>query len=227
MTLKSSNELTSVKSSDAGVSSSVFNAGAGVGRRRLLRAGLASTPVILALTGRSAMATGSTGGNACPKGLSPLAWSSLTRNTGSNCVTTSHTVQGNVLCKSPGFWKPNGNGHLSGAWPAAYCKPYSTYQSGDQPNCTTSDARWATGTTFGTCFPASNSSLKTKSVSRILLDNSNDVEFHLCAAYLNARTYAGYSMTVQEVRDLEKGILGTMTGLSQSQIRSYCDQTWA
>ena len=227
MTLKSNNELTSVQSIDSGASASVSNVAAGVGRRRLLRAGLASTPVILALTGRSAMATGSTGGNACPKGLSPLAWSSLTRNTGSNCVTTSHTVEGNVLCKSPGFWKPNGNGGLSGNWPAAYCKPYSSYQSGNQPNCSTSDPRWATGTTFGTCFPDSNSSLKTKSVSRILLDKENYEEYHLCAAYLNARTYGAYAMTVQEVRDLEKGKLGTMTGLSRSQIRSYCDQTWA
>lgn len=69
----------------------------GIARRRLLRAGLAAGPVVLAVSGRSAMA------GTCAKGLSPLAWNSLAP-TGADCQLTSHTVKTNSLGKSPAGW---------------------------------------------------------------------------------------------------------------------------
>ena len=77
----------------------------GVARRRLLRAGAAAVPVALTLSGRSAMA-GTTCGNV--EGLSPIAWASMAPN--GTCVGTSHTITGNTLGKSPGFWTPNCGG---------------------------------------------------------------------------------------------------------------------
>ena len=72
----------------------------GMARRRLLRAGLAATPVILTLSGRSAMAAV---GDACEKGLSPLAWNSLAPD-GTNCKMNSHTVTKNTLGQTPVYW---------------------------------------------------------------------------------------------------------------------------
>ena len=69
----------------------------GIARRRILRAGLAA-PVVLAVSGRSAMA------GDCAKGLSPLAWNSLAPN-GTNCYVNSHTVGLNTLGGSIVYWK--------------------------------------------------------------------------------------------------------------------------
>lgn len=72
----------------------------GIARRRLLRAGLAATPVILTLSGRSAMAAA---GDSCQKGLSPLAWNSLAPD-GTVCTQNSHTVTPNNLGDTPAQW---------------------------------------------------------------------------------------------------------------------------
>ena len=78
----------------------------GHGRRRLLRAGLAA-PVVLAVSGRSAMAA------ACPPGLSGPTMTSLNPSgDGVNCIASSHThtASSSRLGLSPGYWKPNPNG---------------------------------------------------------------------------------------------------------------------
>ncbi len=82
----------------------------GMARRRLLRAGLAATPVILTLSGRSAMAAV---GDACEKGLSPLAWNSLAPD-GTNCKMNSHTVTKNTLGQTPVYWDGATNGSRIG-----------------------------------------------------------------------------------------------------------------
>lgn len=75
----------------------------GIARRRLLRAGLAAAPVVLAVSGRSAMAAGD-----CAKGLSPMAWSSLAPD-GTNCRMNSHTVEVNPLGKPISYWQAKVN----------------------------------------------------------------------------------------------------------------------
>ncbi len=91
----------------------------GISRRNLLRAGLSAAPVVLAVSGRSAMAT------TCAKGLSPLAWNSLAPN--GACNEASHTVTTNTLGVSPEFWKPNKNGATfqTPAWPTGVA-PFQT-----------------------------------------------------------------------------------------------------
>ena len=169
MTLKSTTELTSAeRGSAAGAAgdASVVLAGVstGVGRRRLLRAGLAATPVILAVSGRSAMATTS-----CPtKGLSPLAWQSLT-NGGTQPIPAncSHTVTANSRGNSPGGWKPQVTaGKIAPSWPAA-CVPYSGYVTG--AGCNSSTA-FSSGTKFNQIFVGSPfTQFASKSFSEIFL----------------------------------------------------------
>ena len=71
----------------------------GIARRRLLRAGLVATPVVLTLSGRSAMAAT---GDPCA-GLSGAAWTSLVNN--GTCTTNSHTVASTTIGSPPAVWK--------------------------------------------------------------------------------------------------------------------------
>ena len=203
---------------------------AGVGRRRLLRAGLAAAPVVLAVSGRSAMATSSFA--SCAKGLSPMAWNSLTANSSRDCSSNlSHTVKPNTPGLSPGYWKPNGsnasNCTVAGNWPTA-CVPYSGYAQGSGNisvgHAPSESAFWATGTKFNSIFGGSDG----RSVSQVLIDgNQSSANWHLCAAILNAYTMLDYPLTVQEVKNLYAGSLG-VTGqtLTVSQIRAFLDKSW-
>jgi len=70
----------------------------------------------------------------------------------------------------------------------------------------------------------------TSSFSRILIDNSASfIPAKLCSAYLNALTFANYSMTTDEVKYLAlhgKLVAGGPV-LSNSAIRDFLDQTWS
>ena len=221
MTINSQSESSQIATSPVQAS--------GVGRRRLLRAGLAATPVLLAVSGRSAMAGA---GDSCLKGLSPLAWSSLTNNGAHGCVQTSHNVTPRTLGLSPGNWKPNGNGYISTSWPAT-CSPFDGYISGNNSTgYLPADPHWATGTKFNQIFTSvgfsgSTSSLWTKSFSRILLDNNGTAEWHLCGAYLDTAVFPNYPMTNKEVLNLALGKLGNQSGLTAAQICTFLDQTWS
>ena len=167
----------------------------------------------------------------CAKGLSPLAWNSLTKNSTRDCVTPSHTVQLNTPGRSPGYWKPNGdnasNCTVTGDWPSAII-PYSGYvNSGGNISVGQSPGNasfWATGTKFNAIFTLSS---ETKSISQVLLDGNLNpsVNWHLCAAILNAYTMPNYGLTVQEVKDLLAGTLGGQP-VTVSQIKTYLDTSW-
>ena len=76
----------------------------GVGRRHLLRAGVVAAPVILALSGRSAMAA------TCPPNMSVATQNSLDPGVTRNCIVSSHHPETTVGAKSglsPAFWTPN------------------------------------------------------------------------------------------------------------------------
>ncbi len=72
--------------------------GGHIARRRLLRAGMAAAPLMLAVSGRSAMATNTD----TPVGLSPMAWNSVAPN--GTFVAVSHTVGTHKLGESPDHW---------------------------------------------------------------------------------------------------------------------------
>lgn len=206
----------------------------GVGRRPLLRAGLVATPVVLAVSGRSAMAA------VCPTGLSPLTMASLDPNHTGECAASSHHVFTNTLGLSPGYWKPNCNGQTfqpPHPWPISPFHLIKTTDNKtyvwnrgnylDYKNIAKDAAGWATGTKYNNIFTSSFSS---RSFSRILLDDNGSLEWHFCAAYLNAATMPGtYAMTVQEVLDVAStGCLvpgGSM--LTDGQMKAFLSQTWA
>jgi hypothetical protein len=212
----------------------------GVGRRRLLRAGLAATPVVLAVSGRSAMATAT-----CATGLSPMAWNSVAPN--GICIGTSHTVQGNPLGKSPGFWKPNPNGQtFQGAWPPT-AVPFVqidtisnktlSKKTGPTQTLTWDSSNWAaykdiawaaTGWATGTKFNSKFTNLTdSRSFTRILIDDNGTLNWHLSAAFLNVATYgAAYALTFPELLDLAGGKLGSKTGVPQADIIAFLKQTW-
>ncbi len=230
----------------AGVASKPGNAGAGLARRRLIRAGLAAAPVVLSLSGRSAMATGVSCG---AKGLSPMAWNSISPGADGNCVTPSRQPGRNTLGRSPGFWKPNTGGSAnvfqSPAWPwnkVPVITPFSAYQGGSYSGISSTDARWATGTLFGTVIPTLHPTLvagttvqtgktvATSSISRLLIDNAaSPIPIKLACALLNALTFNGYAMTVAEVLFLatNKQLVSGGPVLSDTTIRDFLDQTWS
>lgn len=214
---------------------------AGLARRRLIRAGLAAAPVVLALSGRSAMATGSTGAGCGAKGLSPMAWSSIAPGADGTCTALSHHVGRNTLGRSPGFWKPNTGGSANvfqGPWPAPTITPFSAYVAGSSySGISDTDARWATGTRFNQVIPVIAAGLfsgvtgtSTSSISRLLIDNSaSPIPIKLACAYLNALTFSGYAMTIAEVLFLaaNKQLVANGPILSDSTIRDFLDQTWS
>ena len=207
----------------------------GIARRRLLRAGLAAAPDVLTLTGRSAMA------GTCPGGLSPAAWTSLAPN--GTCATTSHTVNGNALGNSPGYWTPNPSGdtfqgpykwpvapfsevtrHLTAgdsvvSWDAS--KGYHYYRKINH-----SDPGYDGGTKFNTVFTGGPS----KSFSRILIEGNVGLEWHVTAAYLNLLVMGGgYALTLDELKLIysEGRLVPGGTVLGDGDLKSFLDQTWA
>jgi hypothetical protein len=212
----------------------------GIARRRILRAGLAA-PVVLAVSGRSAMA------GTCPTLLSPAAWNSLAPQ-GGDCNIPSHTVNRNAPGKSPGFWAPNGSLYhqnqsatFQGPWPVGI-DPFITItfptHHGDK-TVTWDRSQWDTykglplkndgwggGTKFSAIFTKSSDP---RSFSQILINDtaSDGCNWHLCAAYLNALTFSTtYAMSTAEVLEAYDGKIGNRTGLDCSQVRAFLDQTW-
>lgn len=202
-----------------------------IGRRRLLRAGLAVTPVILAVSGRSAMA-------ATCQGLSGPTLASLQLPNG-ECRDSSHQVFVSPLGLSPGYWKPNPLGQTFQP-PHAWCiAPFSrvtinkkTYSWSPSSYLTykdipSADPCWATGKKYNAIFTSSSVN---RTFSRILLDNSGSLEWHFCAAYLNAVAMPGaYALTVKEV--LAAAATGCMVPggkvLTDGQMKAFLSQTWA
>ncbi len=172
-------------------------------RRRLVQAGLAAAPVVLALSGRSAMA-GNSGGTTSPTCLSEIAWVSANPKTGKIAASRTPRSSGD-----PGFtpvkWKPCEDGqtfpHVK--WPSA-CKPFQTLYppksgipaSWDPRNCKTySGFKYKNPSTAGRgpVDPGWNTGTKltwldSRSCSNLLIDEADagTLKAHVCAAYLNA-----------------------------------------
>jgi len=194
----------------------------GIARRRLLRAGLAAAPLALAVSGRSAMA-----GTTCARGLSPLAWNSISPN--GICKGSSHTVEGSTqIGRSPGLWRPNPNGNTFSdvSWPDPIL-PFAGYDSSlSYSGIAWTDGRWLTGTKFNDpSFFGSNSTVD-RYISRILIeDEGNDMIWHLCAAMLNALKYPEYALTKAEVIQVATGWVGNRQ-VTDGEIKLFLAQTW-
>lgn len=193
----------------------------GIGRRRLLRAGLSVAPAYLAVSGRSAMAIPVMDNGPCPKGLSPVAWASVAPN--GTCVGVSHAVGRNTLGRTPTDWKPVllpiTTATFTSPWPGSVL-PFANYmdQASDLwANIAANDPRWATGTTFQSIFGGG----RTESFSRILIDDlETSLDRKLCAAYLNALTVPNYALSVDDVVKLATGVL------ILPSMDAFLDQTW-
>lgn len=240
----------------------------GIGRRRLLRAGLAAAPVVLAVSGRSAMAA------ACPLKMSGPTAASLDPDQDGDCIYSSHHAVNNnkALGLSPGYWRPNPKGQTFQGpypWPIAPFETITTqgnnsdsvnsvnsvkYGLFDQGSTETeheSDRTrgttytwnptdflqyrgipqnaegWDTGTKYNVIF---TSSFKDRSFSRILLEENGSLEWHFCAAYLNAAAMPGtYVLSIQDV--LEIASTGRLvpggSQLTDGQIKAFLSQTWS
>lgn len=214
-------------------------------KRRKLVQGAVVAPVLL-ISGRSALATG---GSGCA--LSPMAWMSLHPKQNQN-ATLSHTVGCNTLGLSPGFWTPNKNGKTFQAlpnggtpWASAGLQAFQKLVFKNKKGITVTK-NWAAGSVLnysglpyndennqdvgwnsGSKLPFGNQS---RSISRILIEDSasNGIWWHVCAAYLNAKSITGYALTEDELRILATTGKLTNTGyvLSESEIKSFLDQTW-
>ena len=206
---------------------------AGVARRRLLRAGLAAAPVVLAVSGRSAMAA------ACPPTMSKPTQDSLDPQVTGNCIVSSHHPETTALAGfSPSYWKPNPNGQTFQPpcpWPVSpfnwvtiqnKLEPWDSSKYLSYSGIPASDPCWETGTKFNTVF---TKSFDGRSFSRIFLDDNGSLNWYLCAAYLNAMAmYGAYAMTPNDVVEL------AMTGclvpggpvLTEGQLIAFLAQTW-
>lgn len=232
--------------SEAPEMSGELAAQSGIGRRRLLRAGLAVTPVILVTSGRSAFAQNSN----CGSGLSPMAFLSAFPNGNCNApAALSHTPgRSSALGLSPGYWTPNTGGNsktFQGPWPVGIypfltlnTDPPTTWNSeiyrdyrGLPADINGQDAGWNTGTKLA--WLDAN-----RSISRILIEEnaSYGLKWHVCAAYLNAvmseqaglSGSGGYALTSEEVRNIY--LSRTLNGSSvvgDDVLKSFFDQTWA
>lgn len=205
----------------------------GVGRRRLLRGGLVAAPVVLALSGRSAMAA------ACPSPLTPALIASLDPDGNFDCAVSSHHVVISTFGRSPSFWRPNPLGQtFQPPYPWSIA-PFSKLTIGRKSSSwnkslylsykdiASSDPCWATGTKFRDVFTNASDQ---RSFSRILLDDNGSLNWHWCAAYLNARALSGtYAMTVQEVLSIASTwrLVPGAQVLSEGQLKAFLSQTWA
>jgi len=204
----------------------------GIGRRRLLRAGISAAPVILAVSGRSAMAVPSMNDPNCPKFLSPMAWMSVAPQ--GTCVGVSHAVGQNTPGVSPGNWKPNvpksdGTGNnaklFTIAWPVGV-DPFLGYHRNESYKgraVATLPIDWTKGTKFSSIFGIGQVS-ETRSFSQILIEDaglsSGTLQWFLCAAYLNALTFPTYALTTDEVKNIWNG------NLNIPDVVSFLNQTW-
>ncbi len=208
----------------------------GIARRRLLRAGLAAGPVVLALSGRSAMAcTGSTP----PKGLSAAAWASFEANGGCAAKSFSVPVKQYALCGTPNTWNPKKNPGCVKNWPSRYCVPFSQIKkvsygyiySNQIPSCNPNDidvnheggtdGGWRSGTTLYDVLQRGSRT----SISYLLMADPNSLDAHICAAYLNLRTNPEYALSLQDIKDVCDRKIGSKRNCSDDECKRFLAQT--
>ncbi|MFT3847232.1 MAG: hypothetical protein QM739_00715 [Propionivibrio sp.] len=219
-------------------------------RRKFVLSATAA-PVLLAVSGRSALAC-----QTVPKGLSFAAWCSVNPKKGTTAGTcVSHTVSGSghTPCRPPSDWTPRKTGScFPVAWPNnSQCVPFQKCKQRYTDNygrVKYRDKSWGgpSGTYKDMCHHYEETSYNdagwnsgtklswldgNKSISRILIDEllykntGNKAEF--CAAWLNAHAYPlNYPLKPDQVRELYvKGCIGNQGYvLSADQCKAFLQQ---
>ena len=173
----------------------------GIARRRLLRAGMTAAPLMLTLSGRSAMAT-NTG---TPVGLSPMAWASVAPK--GTYVAVSHTVGTHPLGKSPDTWE---------------------VEAKKDEDKVTPELRTNLRTKFNNVFD-SGGDRRFKEILKS--NNASDKFVrHFSAAYMNVQTQGSYAITLDELKHLYSTrtlVHGSKFILDDDQIMAFLRQTWS
>lgn len=201
------NEATHTPQAPAEESSSQANALSNPGRRRLTGIGL-GVPVVLTLASRPAF------GGQC---LSNMMSGNL------SAPDRGHCSRG----WSPGAWKNTG-GTINGlptlsAWTKAGCV-YGTAKKVDNAwTCTGGTLL----TTAGITAPSGTAPKNT--LSEALLNYPSSIQFHVVAAWLNAKLSEAdanyqYILTPQQVLDLASGAIPLPPGYQN--LKSFLDSTW-
>jgi hypothetical protein len=224
-------------------------------RRRLVQAGLAAAPVVLALSGRSAMATGG-GGTSTPGALSAVAWLSANPANGGTASASRSPRASGASGIAVNKWKPVQTTTTFPScpkWPTG-CKPFdkivkvTTDLSGKaqytemffnaaefktysgltyqySKNGVTQDSGWTSGTVL--------SWLDNRSISKLLIDEagSDTLKANVCAAYLSAllaeQGGPAYLLSSAAVKTIyQTKTLGT-TVVSPTNLLAFFKQTLA
>lgn len=209
--------------------------------RRKLLVGAVSTPVVLAVSGRSALACTSDGSGCNHKGLSLAAWCSIYPGQGQR-VTHSHAVNTGDACgKWPDHWKPKckwGDRYtkcFTEDWPVPPCGSKTGLRGWDYNYYKYSSSyKYAYGVSQddpdfanGSKLPSDWGAFYTgKSISQLLI-SGNELQRYMCTAYLNRRRY-GYSYPVSD-QDLKMLAYKNYRGrpLSDLEIVNFIKQTCA
>lgn len=203
-------------------------------RRSLLRAGAAAGPVLLALSGKSALANGSV----C---RFPSTWASVDPAGGGNAAGLSHHPGGGDNCgmgRSPGFWK---QAQKRCYWPGprptktSTCNN-STIPSPDSLPCSlgqsptgagpdTCSAYHGDGTKINLVLPGASATDQT--MQQLLCSNSGSPAWHFAAALLNAHTVLNYPLTPAQVISMWIGtfVVGGVTW-TRAQALVYVQTTY-
>lgn len=194
-------------------------------RRRLLRASLSAGPVLLALRGKSAMAT--TTGGVC---RFPSTWASVDPKAGGNKAGLSHHPGSDPNCsfgRSPGFWRqaqkrcwwPRGAGPKPDSLPCSF----GGSPTGASPEMCA--AYLGDGTKVNSVF--SGASATNKTMQQLLCSESGTDAWHYCAALLNAWTVVNYPLTPAQVIQMWNGTfaVGGVTW-TRARGRTFIEMTY-
>lgn len=192
-------------------------------RRRLIRAGLSAGPVLLALSGKSALATGDS--QSCGGCRFPSTWASVDPAAGGNTAGLSHhpSDDGCRFGRSPGFWRQPQHRCY---WPRSPGPVPDSLPCGVKENGVNVCSRFlGDGTKVNDIFPGASVSGRT--MQQLLCTESGTDAWHYCAAYLNAWVIAGYPLTPNQVVLMWKGmfVVGGVTW-SRARGRQFIETTY-
>lgn len=196
-------------------------------RRRLIRGGLSAGPVLLALSGKSAMAQAT--GGVC---RFPSTWASIDPNFGGNPAGLSHhntgSDEGCGFGRSPGFWKQPQKRCYWPFWSLGIGPRSDTLKCGSR---TTGNAVCANyngdGTLVNDVF-AMAAGLKETFQQALCTRPGQDI-WHFIAAYLNSFTVDGYPLSPSDIVDMWHGnyqVPGTGQFWSRAQARDFIESTY-
>ena len=207
------------------------------GRRKFVSAA-AAVPIVLAVSGRSALACTTPG-----TGLSLVAWCSVhPKGASGAALNLSHAPKGTNIGHKPDDWRPKfyyNQVCFTKQWPTS-CKPFNkckekytgTTKTYYHSNCTTYtnlDKDDNTGGYDPSGFHTGNCpTWSSRSVCRILIDDasSKSVDWHCAAAHLNALTVADYPLTPTDVHNLRTQHKLHNITLTDADICAFLRQTW-